>query len=59
MMQTRRSGREIPGVLCGMAGTILSIEHWSDAALATLSSPRRLLAYPVRSRALLARLRSF
>lgn len=60
MMQTRRSGREIPGVLCGMAGTILSIEHWSDAALATLSFALVVFwAYPVRSRALLARLVPF
>ena len=60
MMQTRRSGHRDPGVLCGMAGTILSIEHWSDAALATLSFALVVFwAYPVRSRALLARLVPF
>ena len=60
MKQTKESSREIAGVLIGMAASVLLIERWSDVGIAAARfALDRLRVYPIRLRALLARLVPF
>lgn len=60
MTRTGQSGSLIAWTLIGMAGSILLIEGWGDAFVATLCFAIIVLwAYPVRPRALLSRLVPF